>query len=297
MDYSEDVNIGYLLDVFTTIDTDSQRVWDVCSYFVDHLSWHKPRLVLLGPKIEVLPDTHPSKPRCLFSLSDLYFSVGNCLDSKRLLIHTLQLWREQGDDSEVAQTSRGLSEVNRLLDLHEEGIKQAKEAFEIYERLNDTFGQAQSLCNLAWLLYEDQQLGAAEEAALQSINLFPVKVDPSLACRCHRILGKIHSSKDVDEIEKAIDHFEAALGIASFFDLPNEHFWGHYDMAELFFSQGRLDDAHAHVERAKSHTGNDIYLVGRAISRLGFGMGNAGSEKRGRRLCVPSMLMRRSGPR
>ena len=260
---SEDVNIEHLLDVFTTVDTDSNEVWDVCSYFMDHLDWHKPRLVLLGPKIETLADTHPSKPRCLFSLSKLLASVGNHLECKRLLTHTLQLWRDREDDYEVAQTLECLCDTNRRLDLCGEGIQQAKEALAIFERLDDKFGQANSLCDLAWFLYEDQQLDAAEEAASQSIDLLPVKVDQSLVCRCHRILGRIHSSKG--EIESAIDHFEAALRVASFLDWQYEQFWDHYSMAELFFNQGRFDDSLTHVERAKSYTVNDAYLMGRAM--------------------------------
>jgi len=259
----EDVNIEHLLDVFTTIDTDSNYVWDVCGYFMEHLQCHKPRLVLLGPKIEALPDTHPSKPRCLFELSGLFDPVGNEMERKRLLVHTLNLWREWGDGYEVARTLRYLSDANRLLGLHKDGIQQAREALEICEQLNDTFGQAFSLLHLAWPLYGDWQLDAAEEAASQSIHLLPETVDPYLVCQCHRALGQIHSSKG--ETEKAIDHFEAGLGIASSFDWHNELFWDHYSLALLFFDQGRFSDSHAHVERAKLHGANNMYYMGRAM--------------------------------
>ena len=258
----EDVNVEHLLDVFTTIDMDSNNVWDVCSYFMEHLTWHKPRLVLLGPKFEALPDSHPSKPRCLSFLSHLFSSIGSYKEWKRLLNHTLKLWRERGDDVEVAETLRYLSNANRLLRLHNEGIQQAKEALEIYERLDHTPGRASALGNLAQLLYGDQQLNAAAEAASQSIDLLPEKVDGPLIGRCHRLLGKVHSSKG--EMEKAINHFEAALRIGSSSNFSDGQFWVHYNLAELFFTQGKFDDSDAHIEHAKSHVGNDMYLMGRA---------------------------------
>jgi hypothetical protein len=69
---SEDVNVEHLLDVFTTTDGTSGGVWDACVNFMDHLYWHKPRLVILGRKIEALTDDHPSKLECLFRLSQLF---------------------------------------------------------------------------------------------------------------------------------------------------------------------------------------------------------------------------------
>jgi len=262
---SEDVNTEHLLDIFATIDADSNGVWDVCSYFVEHLRWHKPRLVLLGPKFKALPDTHPSKPRCLFRFSQLFGSVGNFVEPKQLLIYALKLWGEQGDRLGVAQILGCLSDVNRRLGLREEGMHQAKVSLELHEQLDDTLGQANALCDLAWLLYEDQQLDAAEEAASRSIDLLPGKVDRSLVCQCHRLLGLIHSSKG--EIGKAVNHFEAVLGIASSLDWQSEQFWGHYCLTDLFFNQGRFDDSHTHIERAKSHAVNDTYLMGRAMQR------------------------------
>ena len=259
----EDANIEHLLDIFTSIDMNVVGPWDASANFMAHLYWHKPRLVVLGPKIEGLPDDHPSKPECLFQLSRLFSSVGNSVEAKRLLVDALKLQRDRGDDIEVAHTLRGISDVNGWLGLCEEGIEQAKEALEIYERLNDVSGQGRVLRELTWLLYYDEQLDAAEEAALRTINLLSGTDDQYEVGDCHRLLGKIHHSKG--DTEKAINQFETSIGIASTFNWHHHLFGVNYDLAELFYDEGRFDDAHVHAERAKSHAVNDRYWLGRAM--------------------------------
>jgi tetratricopeptide (TPR) repeat protein len=260
---SEDVNVEHLLDVFTSTDTDSKNSWDACAIFMDNLYWHKPRLITLGPKIEALPDDHPSKARCLGNLSYLFFSVGNWAEYKRLLTHALKLWRERGDDFQVAQRLSDLSQANQEIGLYEEGIQQGKEASEIFERLGDTMNQAECLIKLASVLVEGKQLDAAEEAASRAMDLLPEEGEQSRVCEAHRVLGNIHRSKG--DTEKAISHFEAALGIASPLNDHTELFWIHYGLADLVSTQGRFDDAHAHIECAKSHAINNAYYLGRAI--------------------------------
>ena len=259
---SEDVNVEHLLDVFTSIDTNSTETWDACSNFMEHLYWHKPRLITLGPKIEGLPDDHHSKPQCLHWLSQLFYSVGNDVESKRLLIHNLKLWKDRGNDFEVAETLRNISEADHMVGLHEEGIRWVKEALEVYGQLDDVLGQAQAWQQLGGLLYSDGQLDAAEEATSEAIDLFLVKGDRFEVCNCHRILGNICGSRG--ETEKAINHFETAIGIASSFGWADPLFWNNYCLADLLFGEERFDDAHAHAERAKSHATHDPYNLGRA---------------------------------
>jgi len=112
---SEDINVEHLLDVFTTIDADSDEVWAACANFMGHLHWHKKRLTVLKTKIEGLSDDNHSKPECLFGLSRLFSSVGNDAESKQLLSHALKLERERGNDGQVARALRDLSESNRLM--------------------------------------------------------------------------------------------------------------------------------------------------------------------------------------
>ena len=263
---SEDVNVEHLLDVFTSVDRDSDDVWDACRYFIRHLYWHKTRLVVLGPKIEGLPDGHPSKPGCLFELSQLFSSVGNNAEYKRLLVYTLKIQRKEGNDFLVADTLRFLSNANKRLGLYEEGIEQANEALEIYRRLNNVEGQAQSWRELASLLLSDNQLDAAEEATSKLINLLSDKEgDQFPVCEAHRILGKIYRLKG--ETGKAIDHFETAIGIASSFDWRDPLFWTNYDLAQLFFRKNRFDEAHTHIERAKSYGAGDPLQLGRAMEQ------------------------------
>ena len=259
---SEDANVEHLLDVFTTINANSDDVWDACISFMKHLFWHKGRLVVLRPKIGGLPDDHRSKPGCLFQLSKLFSLVGNDAECKNLSTQALKLQRERGDVRQVARTLSNLSDANRLLGLFEEGIQQAEEALEIYKHLGDTVGEAQCLNSLAYVLYFDGQLVAAEEAASRAISQLPEKGEQFLTCRCHRVLGDIYGSKG--NTERAVHHFEVALGIASSFDWHEDMFWIHYRSACLSLKQGRFDDADAHVERAKSHAPGDPFRLGAA---------------------------------
>ena len=101
----------------------------------------------------------------------MFQQVGNHVERKKLLLQTLELEKQQGNDCEVAQTLRYLSGVNRLLNLHEEGIRQAQESLEIFIWIGETVGQANSLNDLAWLLFDAGQPDAAEESASRAIDL------------------------------------------------------------------------------------------------------------------------------
>jgi len=254
---SEGVNVEYLLDIFTSVDANSKSVWDTCARFMQHIVWHKPRLVTLGPKVEALPDDHPSKAQCLHRLAWLFDSVGNQAERKRLFTHTLKLWRAQGDDYQVAQTLSELCDTNQLIGLPKEGIQQGKEASEIFERLGDTAKQAECLIELARSFYSDGQLDAAEEAAFHAIELLLGKGEQLNLCRSHRTLGQIYYFKG--DLEKAIHHFDVALGIASSLKYYGELFWVHYSLAFLFLARGSFDDAHTHIQHAKSHVVDDVY--------------------------------------
>ena len=100
---SEDVNVEHLVDVFTSIDANSENTWNICAELMEHLRWHKPRLAVLGPKIEVL---------CLARLSYLFELVGNQTEQKRLLTHSLKVWKERGGDFQAARTLQSLSNTN-----------------------------------------------------------------------------------------------------------------------------------------------------------------------------------------
>jgi len=256
---SEDVNVEHLLDVFTTIDAGSEAIWDACANFMEHLDWHKGRLVILGSRIEGLADSHPCKPKCLFTLSRLFYSVGNYAESERVLTDVSKLYREREDDRAVAQTLRKLSDANHFLGLYKEGVRQVEEALEIFKQLGDTVEQAKCLINLANLYLEDQP-DAAEEAASRAIDLLPGAGEQYWVCQLHRVLGRINYSKN--ETEKAIHHLEVALGIASSFGWDERLFLVHFTLADLFFKEGRFSDAQNHLERAKTHTANYTYYLG-----------------------------------
>ena len=260
---SEDVNVEHLLDVFVSTDTDPDGIWGVCFRFMHHLYWHKPRLIVLGPRIESLPDNHPSKPRCLLMLSLLFMSVGNDVESKRLLGHALKLWRERGDNVEVAHTLAVLSDGNRRLARYKEGISQAKEALEIYKRFCHRPGQGLSFQLLAHSLHGSNQLNAAHEAGSRALDLFSAEGNQLQISQCHRLLGNICQSKG--ELGAAVNHFETALRIASHINLHDLQFWSHHSLARLLIYEGKFIDACTHIKYSKSYAANNAYNLGRAM--------------------------------
>jgi tetratricopeptide (TPR) repeat protein len=259
----EDANVEHLLDIFTSIDTESAVIWDVCSSFLSHLYCHKSRSTVLGQKIEGLPDGHSSKPKCFVQLSRLSRSAGNYAEQKRLLTHALKLERQRGDDHEIARILGYLSGSNKALHLRKEGIQQAKEALQIYERLGDTAEQANCLDDLSRLFHSDGQLDAAEEAASRAIDLLPKKGQELRVCQSHRTLGGIYRS--MGKREKAIHHLKIALEIGSLCKWDHQLCWINHSLAKLFYDEGRLDDANTHIEKAKSHAVNGPCLLGRMM--------------------------------
>ena len=260
---SEDVNVEHLLDVFITADENPDDPWIACVGFIKHIYWHKRRLTILKPKIEGLPDSHRHKPDCLQQLSRLLHSIGNYGECKRLLSQALNIERGRGRDRQIAQLLYDLLNANRCLGFFQEGIQQGKESLEIYKRLGDTTGEANCLVRLAFLLEEDKQFDAAEEAATSVINLVPGEGNQFSVCKSHRLLGNVCRSRG--EVEKAIHHFNMAVRIASLFDWSGQLSRAHYSLADLFRGESRFDDAHSHLEHAKSHTVNDPHQMGRVV--------------------------------
>ena len=222
-----------------------------------HLRWHKPRSTVLRPRIEGLSDDYHSKPQCLFQLSGLSGLLGNDMDQKRLLTRVLELGGRRGNDDRVARTLRELANTNRMLCLCGEGIQQLKEALEIYEQLGDAEGQGKCWNYLGWLLVNDEQLEAAEEAASRSIKLLDQGRE-YWVCKSHQLLSRIYRSKD--ERGKAIEHIEAALGIASPFEWHDQLFWIYYSLARLScamelqvwirYQRGQVEEAKAEAHCA-----------------------------------------------
>ena len=260
---SEDANVEHLLDVFTTIDANSDDVWEACVGFMEHLNWHKRRLTLLASKIEGLPDGHCHKSECLVKLAALPALTGNHGECKRLLSHALKLERERGRDVRVADVLWNLCNKNQHMGLYDEGVQQARECSEIYERLGHTVGQADCLSQLARLFEGQEQLDAAEEAASRAIILLPETGEEFRVCEIHQILGGIYESKD--EIEKAIQLYMAAFGIATSFGWHGQLFEIHSSLAMLFSDEGSLDSADVLIELAKLHAVNDQFSLGKAM--------------------------------
>jgi len=260
---SEDVNVEHVLDVFSSIDADSNSVWEACADFLRHLRLHKKRAIVLGSRIEGLPDDHPSKLRCLIQLTWILDLLGNLTESRRFHTCMIKLWREQGNDRKVAKTLETLSALNRQLCLNAEGISRAKEALEIYEKLDDRVGQVDSLQCLALSLVHDNQVDAAEEAASRAIDLFPDGLSLSQLRVHHHILGHICCCRG--DTEAAIDHYMKTTGVVRSLNSQDSQTGILPCFLGLLLDEKRLDDTQIHLEQFKSHASNNLLEQGVAM--------------------------------
>ena len=132
---------------------------------------------------------------------------------------------------------------------------------EIFERNGDTGKQGHSLNCLACALYQDGQLDATEEAASRAIQLLSEKGQEFRICPSHLILGRLYEV--MGETEKAFYHLKATLGITSRFGWNNWlSFWAHMGLARVFAVEDKFDDAHTHLEQAKSLPVNNAFNQG-----------------------------------
>ena len=265
---SEDINIEHLLSIFTSIDASSERTWDACAGFIARLIQHKVRLVTLGPNIEGLPDSHPSKPQCLSRLSELFAVIGNCAEVIRVGTLLLKLLRDRGDLSQVATMLSNLSTYCLLVGLPEEGMQLVEEALEIFKQLEDTEGQARCLSQLVKMYLADNRLDTAEECASHAIALLSENSQQMTVCQCHAAFGFVFHQKG--SIQKAIEHFEIALGIASSSNWHDIAFRVYIPLVLLYLVEKRFNDADAHLKRAKLHAANNAGDLARAMMLQGY---------------------------
>ena len=265
---SEDVNVEHLLDVFTTIDPNSDTVWHACIGFVNHLCWHKKRPTMLTPKVEALPDDHQWKPIVMIHLAVLTQLAGNFVKCAQLFGRVVELPEGPRNswDPSVTQLFQFLSSTPEPKRQHKEEIKWAKELLETCEQFSDGMEHGDVLMMLASLLMSDDQLDAAEEAVACAISVIPEEGNQHQICQCHIHLGDIYRYKR--ETGMAIDQYELAIRIASPFDWHDELSEAHLSLAHLFLPEKRLDEAQAHAERAKLSAVNNQRNLGRATMLL-----------------------------
>ena len=292
---SDDVNIEHLLDIFTSIDVNSESVWDACGHFMRHLLLHKPRLPVFGPKIVALPGDYPSKPGCLSELSVLYASIGNYAEARRLLCHALELYRGRGNDYRIASTLWVLARSNFPRDHCEEGIRQAEEAMTIFQRIGNTEWVVHCHSLLSTLFRRVNRLDDAEKCANQAIALADglISTTDYVSLENLRVsLFTMYSHRG--DTEKAIFHAEASIGETS---SRSSRFLSHLNLAMIHITERRLGDAETHLEHAGSLAVNgssEPSTVALLRARLLVVQGKLG-EARSEALRGPDLLEFRGG--
>jgi len=262
---SEDINTEHLLDVFVSIDTEPADVWGACYQFLDHLAEYKPRPVILGPKIDTLPETHPSKAECVRALAILFAALGDFSMARRLHLHELRLWQRHGNELNGAIALTRVADANRLLGNTQEGIGQAEEALRVFERLEEKCWQGHCLKIIAWGYVDCRQLRGASRCIDHMFALLRNGGDKGLLRSCGRILATI--SVQMGNLSDAKEILESTLEVPLLLGDAHSRFWITYRLVEVYFGLGDLNGVCDQITSMKSlaQASHDQYLLGRAM--------------------------------
>ena len=262
---SEDINAEHLLDTFVSTYTESVDIWRACHRFLNRLAECKPRPVILGPRIDILPETHPFKADCVCALATLFGVLGDFFAARRLHLHELRLWDRRGSELNGAIALTRLADANRLLGNTREGISQAEEALRVFERLEDKCWQGHCLKIIAWAWIDGRQLGGALRCVDRLFILLRNGGDKGLLRSCGRILATI--SVQMGNLSDAKEILEGTLEVPFLLGDAHSRFWIIYRLAEVYFGLGDLDGVGRQVSNMKSlaQASHDQYLLGRAI--------------------------------
>lgn len=281
---TEDINAEHLINISLSPDaaSDSEAVWNGCASFLDHIYWHKPRAVILGPQIEGLADDHPTKPRCLSSLANLAYQLGNIAESKRLRLHVIGLLKQRGDIFNATCTLLELADMNRVLGNYREGLTQAEEVLSTFRQSQNRLWEGRCLKVLAFLLNDSGQLDKAAQSAYQAIDLLSKEGDQLYVCKCNRVLGDVLYKSY--QYQEAATHLDAAEATASLLGNRHEQFWVGSTMARLLFGKGDHDEAERCIDKMKGHAVElqNHRLLGRAMllqARLWLAAGKHGAAR------------------
>jgi len=231
----------------------------------------------------------------MLTLAGMVVRVGWKSGGTQAALHS-HLKTVEGASYQIAQTLAELCDTNRLIGLPEEGIRQAKEASGIFERLGDTVKQAECLIELARLLHSDEQLDAAEEAASRAINLLPEKGKQLNICQGHRALGYIYYSRVRQRKPSTISRWPSELHPLS---TTTPSCFGFISPWRTCFLGMGGSKTHTLTSGAPSHTRSTTYtfwLVG-LICRPGSDMNNVCLKRRNWRHSVLLVCLRSSGLR
>ena len=153
----------------------------------------------------------------------------------------------------MAETLSCPPDTNRLLDLGQESIEQARETLGIFERLGDTAKQATCFIDLAWASYGDNEIGGQKK---------PHCVGSSSSRRTANNFG---SAKVTVFLARWVPPRAIQGMLFAISRQPSDLFWIHYSIFNVFSKQNIFDPAHDHVGRAESYAADYAYRLGRAM--------------------------------
>ena len=186
--------------------------------------------------------------QAVLGLGKTYERLGDNANAYDAYTRALSLAREMNDDALIAGCLRRMGRVMMRMTRWEEASAHFRESYEIYQRIDDRRGSAETLCDIGSLHYHQGDLAQAEARYNEALEMAEELNHTSLIINLTNNMGIIANVRG--DLESAIAHYQRCIPLAEQAQREPMVAQAYHNLGMAYADRGEWRTAGDYYERA-----------------------------------------------